>query len=97
MSTKVKGSAGLAEQFAELKSLRDEIRVRMHLGSMELHDEWTRLQAKLPSGDEVGQLVKGAASELLAPLVAELRRIRTQLDKDTKNTPRSQMPDEAGR
>jgi hypothetical protein len=97
MSIENRSNPVLKEQFAELKSLRDEIRVRMHLGSMELRDEWAQLQSKLPSGEEVGQTIKGAAAELLAPLVAELRRIRTQLDRETKATPRAQMPNEAGR
>ena len=37
----------MAELISDLKQQRDQIRVRIHLGSQELKDEWGRLDDKL--------------------------------------------------
>lgn len=36
----------------DLRGMRDEIRVQMHLASMELKDEWEKLQPKLQEAEQ---------------------------------------------
>jgi hypothetical protein len=48
-----------------LRTLRDEIRVRSHLGSMELHDARRELETRL---DEAERTAKQASAAVLAAL-----------------------------
>jgi hypothetical protein len=56
---------------AELKQLRDEARVKAHLGSMEVQDEWRKLEGKWENFEARAKLDRsvkdvGAALDLLA-------------------------------
>ncbi len=65
----------------DLKSLRDEARVKAHLGTMELQDEWHKLEAKWENFEARAKLDRsardvGAALDLLgAELKAAYERI----------------------
>lgn len=48
-----------------LQTLRDEVRVRIHLGGMELKEVWRDLEGKI---FEAEKWVEGAASDALAKL-----------------------------
>jgi predicted nucleic acid-binding Zn-ribbon protein len=50
-----------------LQTLRDEIRVRIHLGGMELKEVWRDLEGKILDAEK---WVEGAASDALAKLQA---------------------------
>lgn len=54
---------------AELQTVRDEIRVRIHLGGMELKDKWDELEAR------VGEIerTKPEATQKLRDAAADLR------------------------
>ena len=70
---------GVKEQLEHLKTLRDEIRVDLHLAGMEARRRWEDLEpmardAELLTG-EVGEL----AREQLHALVARLRTLREEL------------------
>jgi hypothetical protein len=80
----------LAQIAAKLKEERDELRVRMHLASMEIKDEWEELEKKwqhlepklAEAKDEVVETSRavGAGLEVIAEeLGAAYRRIRERL------------------
>lgn len=62
----------------ELKTLRDEIRLDLHLGSMDLRDEWAKLEKRLPDGSTIDK-VKDATREALDALAKELRAFKERL------------------
>ncbi|MEP3048846.1 MAG: hypothetical protein ABJL55_21085 [Roseibium sp.] len=69
----------------ELKQTRDEVKLKIHLGSKELQDEWNELEGKWndfeskaklgESADNVGE----AASLLGAELGAAFKKIKSAL------------------
>jgi hypothetical protein len=65
----------------ELRTIRDEIRVDLHLASMDLKDEWRELERQLPEPAAALEQLKGATSEALDRLAVELRRFRDRLRK----------------
>jgi hypothetical protein len=68
----------MQERLGELKTLGDEIRVDLHLASMELRDEWKKLESRLPDERAITRL-KDATKGALDTLVAELRAFRERL------------------
>lgn len=62
----------------ELKTLRDEIRLDLHLASMALRDEWKHLEYKLPDSGRLADL-KETTEDAFEYLAAELRKFRERL------------------
>ncbi len=60
-----------------LAELRDEIRVRIHLGGMELRDAFEKIERE---ADHLVSKVPPAATRALNDLAARLRRIAHALD-----------------
>jgi predicted transcriptional regulator len=58
---------------SELASLRDDIRVRVHLAGMEAKDEWSRIESRLWQLEEQITQGKGASHRQTAALGADLR------------------------
>jgi len=69
----------IASQVEELKTLRDEIRLELHLASMELKDEWQKIERELPDRSRAAEQLRDAASEGLNLLVGQLRRFQAKL------------------
>ncbi len=73
----------LNETLEELKKLRDEIRVRMHLGEMEVREWWTQVEPKLAEIEEsMTRNVERASDSgdvVLEEFVNAYRRIRDRL------------------
>ncbi len=69
----------LKRRVSDLRTLRDQIRLDLHLASMELRDEWRDIERKLPDPDGALQQVKGATSDALDNLAGELRRFLARL------------------
>jgi CBS domain-containing protein len=69
----------LKRRVNDLRTLRDQIRLDLHLASMELRDEWRDIERKLPDPDAALQQVKGATTDALEALTGELRRFRARL------------------
>jgi hypothetical protein len=74
-----------SKELKELKKLRDEIRVRMHLGEMEVRDWWTQVEPHLADLEETISRGVEQASESKDVFVEEFvdafRRIRDRLDR----------------
>ena len=73
------------DKIDELKKLRDEIRVRMHLGEMEVRQWWTEVEPRLSDLEESISRSVDQASESTEVFVEEFvdafRRIRDRLDR----------------
>jgi len=68
----------LQEAAAELETLRDEIRLNLHLAGMDVRDEWKQLEKRLPDRQAVAQL-KDATREAFESLTWELRAFKRRL------------------
>ncbi|MCC6215177.1 MAG: hypothetical protein IT376_09930 [Polyangiaceae bacterium] len=58
----------------EMAQLRDEIRVRLHLGGMDARDEWYRLEERVDAVELTVERAADDAAEATRGLVHELRR-----------------------
>jgi len=68
----------------ELRTLRDEIRLDLHLASMELRDEWKAIERKLPDPERAAQEIEKGAKEAIATLTAELESFRARVRDHAK-------------
>lgn len=72
---------GVEEVLADLRSMRDEVRLKIHLGNMELQDRWEKLEPRVGAvereiekgGKVLGEGIKAGLLELRDGLRA-LRR-----------------------
>jgi len=64
--------------FDELRTLRDEIRLDLHLGGMDLRDEWEKLEKRLPDERSVDK-AKDATKEFVEAMAKELRAFKERL------------------
>ncbi|HEY1957584.1 MAG TPA: hypothetical protein VGH28_18320 [Polyangiaceae bacterium] len=67
----------------ELRKLRDEIRVQVHLGSLEVKKAWDELEPKIAEAD---RLAENASEETFRAAIATLRKtklFRKTLPRDT--------------
>ena len=62
----------------ELRTLRDEIRLDLHLGGMDLRDEWEKLEKRLPDDRSVDR-AKDATKEFVESMTKELRAFKERL------------------
>jgi len=83
-----KGMADFDKMLQDLKEKRDELRVRIHLASRELQDEWQELEQKMEDFSRRARLKESgsAVSKALGVLGTELKsgyqRIHRALKKD---------------
>lgn len=74
-----------SDELKELKKLRDEIRVRMHLGEMEVREWWTQVEPRLAElEDTISRTVEQASESkdvFVEEFVDAFRRIRDRLDR----------------
>jgi chromosome segregation ATPase len=71
--------AAVRKQIEELKTLRDEIRLDVHLARMDLRDEWTALEKRLPPLGDAAEKISALGQEALATLAGELKAFRDRL------------------
>jgi hypothetical protein len=60
-----------------LRTLRDEIRVRLHLASMEARERWERLDAE---AEKLLHRTGHASKQVIDELVGRLQELRRSLD-----------------
>jgi hypothetical protein len=73
----------LQEAVAELETLRDEIRLNLHLAGMDLRDEWKHLEKRLPDR-QAAERVKDATREAVESLTREVRAFKQRFDDRTR-------------
>jgi len=69
----------ITSQFEELRTLRDEIRLDLHLAGMELKDEWQKIERELPVWTQTAEELRDAAGEGLDLLAGRLRKFQVRL------------------
>ena len=62
-----------------MQTLRDEVRVRLHLAGMEAKDEWKKLEPHLEEVERTAEAFTDATGRAIDDAVARLRRLREQL------------------
>ena len=74
------------DRLAKVETLRDQIRLDLHLASMELRDEWRKLEKRLPSPVLASEQLKELTGESVEKLAGELAKFRARL-LDGQNGP----------
>jgi hypothetical protein len=84
MATIEQGKQELLNRLGDLTTLRDSIRVDLHLAGMDLRDQWTNLERTLLSVDQPLNPLESATREALEALIEELRRFGERLREGAK-------------
>jgi hypothetical protein len=69
----------LQKDLDRLHTLRDEVRLRLHLASMEAKDEWNRLEPHLAGAEKAAGLATETSRELVAKALERLAAFRRLL------------------
>ena len=77
----------LIKRMNDVEALRDQIRVDLHLASMDLRDEWARLEKNLPDLGQALQPLEDATRDALDILIDDLRRFGERLRDDETRPP----------
>jgi hypothetical protein len=72
--------AELEKSAATLRTLRDEVRVQIHLGGLDVKDAWRKLEPRLETAlGRAATEVSDASRAAVAEVTASLRNIRESL------------------
>ncbi|MBX7117003.1 MAG: hypothetical protein K1X64_21970 [Myxococcaceae bacterium] len=63
----------------DLRAMRDEIRVQLHLASMDLKDEWEKLQPKLQEAEKVWDVMSDATLETVHDVQKHLQAFKAKI------------------
>jgi DNA repair exonuclease SbcCD ATPase subunit len=74
-----KNQERLQQRLEEIKTLKDQIRVDLHLAKLDLQDEWKAIEQRLPDRASVTAELKTATAELLDGLAQEVRHFRDRV------------------
>jgi hypothetical protein len=64
-----------------LRTLRDEVRVRLHLGSLDLRDQWKKLEPHLGEVEKKADELTEASRAAVADAVKRLEHFRSSLNE----------------
>lgn len=80
---------GAKERLERLQTLRDEIRLDLHLAGMDLKDRWRELEPKVLEAERRAEEVGGKAlDELVQRLLAVRETMRERKEVDRQNPQR---------
>jgi ElaB/YqjD/DUF883 family membrane-anchored ribosome-binding protein len=72
--------AELEKSIAHLRTLRDEVKVQLHLGGLDAKEEWRRLEPRLESAlERAGKEVSAASKTLVEDVTEAVRTFRKSL------------------
>jgi CBS domain-containing protein len=71
----------LKKSLALLQTLRDEVRIRLHLGSLDLKDQWKRLEPRLGEVEKRAEELTEASFAAVADAVKRVEHIRSTLSE----------------
>jgi CBS domain-containing protein len=77
MNTNMRES--LKNRVQELKTIRDQIGLDIHLATLDLRDEWRALERRLPDPSIVADDVKEATAQVVDGLLNEARQLRNRV------------------
>jgi len=69
----------LNKSLESLQTLRDEIRVRLHLAGMDAKDAWDKLEPKLLDAEKLADDVSEASRNALREIVEKVKEFRSSL------------------
>jgi hypothetical protein len=69
----------LQKSLEALQTLRDEIRVRIHLAGMDAKDAWNKLEPTLLEAERLAEEVTDASRAAMAEIVKKVREFRATL------------------
>lgn len=72
-------STDMQHAITKLQGLRDEIRVRLHLGSLDVKQQWDALDPQVAELEKMGHDATDAAKEKLHLLVVKVGELRAKL------------------
>jgi CBS domain-containing protein len=72
----------LRKSLERLQALRDEVRVRLHLGSLEVKDQWRKLEPHLGEVEKLANEVTEASRAALIDAVKHLETLRSSLSQN---------------
>lgn len=73
----------------KLQTLRDEVRLKIHLAGMDAKDEWNRLEQKMPelesqvgrTAEDLGEVTRSALETSISDAIRRLEKVRASLEK----------------
>ncbi|MDX2019430.1 MAG: CBS domain-containing protein [Deltaproteobacteria bacterium] len=74
------------DKLAELKSLREQIVVDLHLAGMELRSEWKTIEKNLPDPSAAAEHLKGMTADAVESAAEQLRKFRSRLSQSGRGT-----------
>jgi hypothetical protein len=76
-------TGGMGQMFearlAELRRLRDEIRLQIHLAGRDLHDQWQHLDRRMPEAVRVGRELRDVTTGALDELIEDVKAFRERM------------------
>ena len=63
-----------------LRTLRDEIRVKLHLAGLDARDRWKQLEPRLAEAEHIATQVTEASRAALADAVTRIKQFRDSLN-----------------
>jgi hypothetical protein len=69
----------LEKGISTLHTLRDEVRVRVHLAGMDLKEQWKKLEPQLDEVEKKAGEISEASRSFVADAVKKLEKLRSQL------------------
>jgi len=69
----------LEKGVTRLQTLRDEVRVRLHLAGMDLKDQWKKLEPQLEEVEKKAEEASDEARAVLAEAMKKLEKLRASL------------------
>ena len=64
---------------SQLQTLRDEIRVKLHLGGMDVKDEWNKIEPYVLDAEKKASEVSEATKTAVQDAVGKLKKLRSSL------------------
>jgi hypothetical protein len=69
----------LKKGLEHLQTLRDEVRVRLHLAGLEVKDEWNKLEPHLFEVEQAAKEVSESSRRAVSEAVVRLKKLRESL------------------
>lgn len=69
----------LKNGLASLRTLRDEVRLKLHLASMDVRQQWKNLEPRLADVEKAADDVSHASRAALTEAIDALKRLRASL------------------
>ena len=69
----------LEKSLGLLRTLRDEVRVKLHLASMDIKDQWKKIEPHLQDAEKAAEQASDASRAALTEAVKKLEKFRASL------------------